>query len=221
MLVAILASTRSGKQETLGGGGSECGWYFVVYFADASLGITLALSFHKLSTTTARYFSMRRSASWSILGGGEKGSGHPWWEALIEIGNYGDPPSYKRWGIQVFFWVLCVVTARLMVGLVIINNLALFQLVTLKMDSRFHRNPNTYLFLVMVGIPVTFNVLQAMLQDQVLKFKASGSGAVTGGFWTRAKLKVVNDDGGSPSLKEKRSGAGAVQQIHPEEKVLD
>lgn len=211
MLVAILASSssRSGDTAALGGGGSECGWYFVVYFADASLGITLALTFHKLTITTARYWSTRRSSvSWSILGGGEKDKG-PWWEALIEIGNYGDPPSYKRWGVQVFFWVLCVVTARLLVGLVVINNIGIFQLVTLKMDARFHHNPDTYLFIIMVGIPITFNILQAWIQDQVLKFKIAG--VSTGGFWTRAKVKVVSDDGGSPNLKEKRSGGGASQ----------
>jgi hypothetical protein len=33
---------------------SECGWYFVVYFMDCTLGLTLAISFHKLTTGTAR-----------------------------------------------------------------------------------------------------------------------------------------------------------------------
>ena len=216
MIVAILASASSSVSEGDKGGGSECGWYFVVYFADASLGITLALTFHKLTTSAARYAATAKSrsssssTSWTALaaggGGGEKdGQEHPWWEALVEIGNYGDPPSYKKWGVQVFFWVLSVVTARLIVGLVVISNLSFFRLVTLKMDARFQHNPDAYLFIIMVGIPVTFNILQAMIQDQVLKFKTA-----------RVKLKDEGAGGGvgggSPNLKEKRSGGG-MQQV--------
>jgi hypothetical protein len=158
MMVAMLAHRASQ-------GASECGWYFVVYLTDCSLGITLAISFHKLTNTLARHYSQKGRDSW--------GSDHekPWWDALVEIGNYGDPPSYRKWAIQVCFWVFNVVTARLIVGLVIYINIPALQLLTLSLDQKFKGRPETYLFTVMVGIPVFINIGQAWIQDQVLKWR--------------------------------------------------
>ena len=110
-----------------------------VYFADCTLGITLAITLHKLTNSFVRHFSQKRDA------GSER-----WWEALVEIGNYGEPPSYRKWGIQVIFWVLNVVTARLIVGVVVITNLPLFNVLTNALDKKFSGRPGQYLFTVMV-----------------------------------------------------------------------
>ncbi|GAX83167.1 hypothetical protein CEUSTIGMA_g10593.t1 [Chlamydomonas eustigma] len=159
MIVAMVAHRASQ-------GASECGWYFVVYFADCSLGITLAISFHKLTNILARHYSQKGRDNW-----GSTDYEKPWWDALVEIGNYGDPPSYRKWAIQVCFWVINVVTARLIVGLVIYINIPALQQLTLSLDQRFQGRPGTYLFTVMVGIPVFINIGQAWIQDQVLKWR--------------------------------------------------
>ena len=70
---------------------------------------------------------------------------------MVEIGNYGDPPNYRKWGIQVVFWVTSVVTARLIVGVVVISNLPVFNMLTMALDRNFRGRPGTYLFTVMVS----------------------------------------------------------------------
>lgn len=34
--------------------------------------------------------------------------------------NAGDPPSYRRWGIQLGEWVACVVAARAICGTIVV-----------------------------------------------------------------------------------------------------
>ncbi len=160
MIIAIVLSSRSPSHA------SECGWYFVVYFMDCTLGLTLAITFHKVVTGVARWMHVRRQASWEQAGGKQH---HPWWEALVEIGHYGDAnqPNMRKWGIQVAFWVGCVVTARSIVGLVLLTLAPFFASVTTSMDRRFEGRPSTYLYTVMVCIPLVVNVGQAWIQDQV------------------------------------------------------
>lgn len=149
-----------------------CCRYFVVYFADCTLGLTLAILFHKLVTGTAQHCSNRRALQDnSTEDVKEHQSFNVWWEALVEIGNYGDPPSYRRWGIQVVFWVLCVVTARLIVGVVVISTIPQLRLFTSALDAHFSGNPTLYVFTVTVFIPVFINIGQAYIQDQVLKWR--------------------------------------------------
>lgn len=118
-----------------------------VYFADCTLGITLAITFHKITNGFARHHSQKRESGVERV--------QPWWEALVEIGNYGDPPNYRKWGIQVAFWVLNVITARLIVGIVVITNLSLFDLLTNSLDRKFNGRPGLYLFTVMVSLYLT------------------------------------------------------------------
>jgi hypothetical protein len=137
--------------------------YFVVYFGDCTLGLGLAITFHKLVTGAALHYFSKLS---------EKESDKvPWWEPLVEIGNYGDPPLLRRWLIQVVFWVTCVVTARSIVGVVVISSIPVLQQLTQALDRKFEGHPDLYIFTVMVGIPIFINVGQAWIQDQVLKWK--------------------------------------------------
>lgn len=162
MFVAILAHIYSH-------GASECGWYFVVYFADCTLGLTLAIVFHKIVSGSAQHYCKKHAMSNTL-----DGKGHtemPWCDALVESGNYGDPPSYKKWFIQAVFWMLCVVTARTIVGVVVISSIPALQLITTSMDRQFKGHPDLYIFTVMVGIPVFINIGQAWIQDQVLKWR--------------------------------------------------
>ncbi len=158
LLIAILVHSRYPK------GASECGWYFVVYFMDATLGLTLAITFHKITTGTARWLQRRHIAS-----GKHETHDPPWHEALVEIGHYGDAsaPSIRRWFIQVTFWVLCVITARTVVGATILSLAQVFQGLTMYLDRRFAGRPHVYLYTVMVGIPMVINIGQAWIQDQV------------------------------------------------------
>ena len=55
--------------------------------------------------------------------------------------------------LQVAFWVLNVITARTIVGIVIILNLPVFRLLTETLDGKFRGRPGAYLFTVMVRAP--------------------------------------------------------------------
>eukprot|EP00798_Chlamydomonas_sp_ICE-L_P009933 gene9933-7803_t len=174
MGVAIVAHSQSHAS-------SQCGWYFVVYFADCSLGLTLALLFHKLMSGLAELWHSERVGLLARADSGEEREhgniGLPWWDALVEIGNYGDPPRMRRWVIQAIGWMGCVVTARLIVGVVVVSSIPLLQDTTLWLDRYFHGHEDMYLFTVMVGIPVVINCGQAWIQDQVLKFRRKITGA--------------------------------------------
>ncbi|GFR49276.1 hypothetical protein Agub_g11256, partial [Astrephomene gubernaculifera] len=162
-------------------GGSECGWYLVVYLLDCTLGITLAIAFHRLMHRGARWQHSRLVAARDHHhggGGGYRGlpsssdHDHPWTEALLESGNYGDPPNARRWAIQAAGWVVCVVSARLSVGATVLASMRLVAAVARGLDRAFAGRPHAELFTVMVGIPMLLNVGQAWIQDQVLKWSA-------------------------------------------------
>ncbi|KAG1667850.1 hypothetical protein FOA52_011038 [Chlamydomonas sp. UWO 241] len=157
MTVAILAHIYSK-------GASECGWYFVVYFADCTIGLALAITFHKVFTGLAAHGRLTAQLA------GDKGHAAAWWDALVEIGNYGDPPQVRRWMIQVVFWMSCVVTARVIVGCIVVSSIPVLSIVTDALDDHFEGHPEVFLFTVMVAIPVVVNVGQAWIQDQVLKW---------------------------------------------------
>lgn len=63
------------------------GWYFVVYFMDASLGITLAITFHRLVNATARWLYHRHISQKDFE------NDHPWFEALVRA-------WHRAWGYQ-------------------------------------------------------------------------------------------------------------------------
>ncbi|KXZ55510.1 hypothetical protein GPECTOR_2g1059 [Gonium pectorale] len=133
---------------------------------DCTLGITLAIAFHRL---------MHRFARWRhalLVASRERDHEHPWTEALLESGNYGDPPIARRWAIQAAGWVICVVSARLSVGATVLSTLRLMAALAHGLDAAFRGRPEAELFTVMVGIPMLLNVGQAWIQDQVLKWTA-------------------------------------------------
>ncbi|KAG2451255.1 hypothetical protein HYH02_003862 [Chlamydomonas schloesseri] len=168
MGIAVIAHKRAT-------GASECGWYLVVYLMDCTLGITLAIAFHRLMHVVVRRRHSQLLAARDRDHRGQTEQQHPWhpWtEALLESGNYGDPPSARRWAIQAAGWVTCVVSARLSVGATVLSTLALMGALAGGLDRLFGGRPDAELFTVMVGIPMLLNVGQAWIQDQVLKWTA-------------------------------------------------
>lgn len=85
---------------------SQCAWYFVAFSFDTSLGLGLAISLHRAALRGAAWWEERQrhagsTASYTRHGGLGGGSlVEPWYEALRHCGDYGDPPSLRRWGLQ-------------------------------------------------------------------------------------------------------------------------
>ena len=156
MAIALFAHRAPAAQ-----GASECSLYFVVYFMDATLGITLAILFHKAMAAAAHLWHFRKQ---SLKDDDDAAGGLHWTESLLESGNYGDPPNYRKWAIQVAGWATCVVSARLSVGLTLMLTLVYMSRISRALDSAFKHHVNLELFVVMVGIPMLLNVGQAWIQ---------------------------------------------------------
>eukprot|EP00198_Chlamydomonas_reinhardtii_P002764 XP_001692100.1 predicted protein [Chlamydomonas reinhardtii] len=162
MGIAVIAHKRAA-------GASECGWYLVVYLMDCTLGISLAIAFHRLMHVAVRRRHGQLLAARDRDHRGQteqQRPWHPWTEALLESGNYGDPPSARRWAIQAAGWVTCVVSARLSVGVTVLSSLRLMGALAGGLDRVCAGHPEAELFTVMVGIPMLLNVGQAWIQDQ-------------------------------------------------------
>lgn len=125
MAIAVIAHHES--QST-----SQCAWYFVAYTFDTTIGVLLTILLHK---ATLRMVAAYQQCSGR---GGDKGSGtgadcdvaaaeagpvpraETWYDTLLECGNYGNPPSLRRWAVQMAEWVVCVVLARAMCGTLVL-----------------------------------------------------------------------------------------------------
>lgn len=102
---------------------------------DTTLGLALTIALHRAALAGARRFGARRAASGHALapsaaqdkagtpappGGDAAAGGAACWEVLQACGDYGEPPSVRRWALQAAEWVACVVAARVLCGTLVV-----------------------------------------------------------------------------------------------------
>lgn len=129
----------------------------------------------------------------------------PWHKVLLECGRYGEPPSYRRWGIQLAEWVLCVVLARVLCGVTVVLLGSLLVHVAQGIDSLFSGHPTVLLFFVMIMCPLLMNICQVLVQDLVLKWRGRGGAAAGGSL-------AVPIPGGNLAAKEGLEMEGTVAE---------
>ncbi|PSC74764.1 GUCD1 isoform X2 [Micractinium conductrix] len=187
MLIAMVAHSSVNAEGT-----SECSWYFWAFTFDTTIGLALTIGLHKAALRGALWWGERTArrqgdaaralAEDGSEGGGSEGAasaaGGPWWKVLLDCGSYGDPPSYRRWGIQLAEWVTCVIAARALCGGLVVLLGPVLAHGAKGLDSLFAGHPTGLLFFVMICCPLLMNVCQVLVQDLVLKF-AKGRGAGT------------------------------------------
>jgi hypothetical protein len=126
----------------------ECAWYFLNFLGDCTLGMMVSLAFLRLQQELA--FSMN-------------------WVNIQESGDYGNPPSYKVWVLQLLAWLVIIIFSKAIVVSVMIaasTPLGLFG------ELLFHSlrgYPFAELVLVMIVCPSFLNVVQFWIQDSFLK----------------------------------------------------
>ncbi|CAD7703249.1 unnamed protein product [Ostreobium quekettii] len=150
---------------------SQCSLYFAVFNVDQVLGTTTTILIHKMLVGIARRTRRDRSGEHDIEGGT---TGKQWGvlEAISLCGFYGDPPSLRRWGVQVSEWVAAVLMARCMSGTFdLLMKDILLVVVAQAVDRRFDGHPQALLFFVMVFYPLMVNITVAIMVDGVLKRK--------------------------------------------------
>ncbi|KDD73639.1 hypothetical protein H632_c1973p0, partial [Helicosporidium sp. ATCC 50920] len=94
---------------------------------------------------------------------------------LVRCGDYGDPPQLRRWGVQLFEWIFCVLVARVGVGTVVLLMHCFLLTIARALDRRFEDHPRLLLATVMVCCPIILNMTQVLIQDAFLKWKVRKS----------------------------------------------
>ncbi|KAK9803969.1 hypothetical protein WJX72_009098 [[Myrmecia] bisecta] len=157
MLIAILVAEGGASHA------SECAWYFVAFSFDTTLGVSVAVGIHKLAVRQAR--------EWTAIKGLSTDAREPWYSTIAECGNYGDPPSWRRFLIQLVEWCLAVILGRVVCGTVVVLAKGGLVGVAQVLDMIFSGHPALLLFFVMVACPLGMNLVQMLVQDWILKFK--------------------------------------------------
>ncbi|KAK9916448.1 hypothetical protein WJX75_002720 [Coccomyxa subellipsoidea] len=160
IFIAILASGNGT------GHVSQCAWYFVAYSFDTTLGVAVAVGIHTLAV---RLCSSRAATFPHIE--------HHWCRCIAECGEYGTPPSWKPFLLQMAEWTGAVILARIICGSVVIGTETVLLPIARVLDDMFWGHPVLLLFFVMIMCPLVMNVVQALVQDAVLKFKEKHSDA--------------------------------------------
>ena len=165
---------------------SECSWYFVAFSFDTTIGVALTMLLHRTVL-----LQLRKDLSLANLGSNERESWHDaitdalpppeqnesWKAAIVDCGQYGDPPILRRWGLQAAEWSFCVVIARALCGGIVAILASSLGIIAEGLDALFNGHPTLLLFFVMICCPLLMNAAQLLIQDAILKGRQRGAGA--------------------------------------------
>ncbi|TMW62079.1 hypothetical protein Poli38472_009572 [Pythium oligandrum] len=126
----------------------ECVWYFLNFISDCTLGMIVSLAFLRLQQEIA--FAMN-------------------WTNIQESGEYGNPPSYRSWALQLVAWLMIIVFSKAIVVSVLIASSTPLGAFGEVLFHPIKGYPLAELFLVMVMCPSFLNVVQFWIQDSFLK----------------------------------------------------
>ncbi|KAJ0411818.1 hypothetical protein ATCC90586_002971 [Pythium insidiosum] len=126
----------------------ECVWYFLNFISDCTLGMVVSLAFLRLQQELA--FAMN-------------------WTNIQESGEYGNPPSYRTWLLQLIAWLAIIVFSKAIVLCVLIASATSLGTFGSLLFHPIQAYPFAELFLVMVVCPTFLNVVQFWIQDSFLK----------------------------------------------------
>ncbi|KDO34934.1 hypothetical protein SPRG_00996 [Saprolegnia parasitica CBS 223.65] len=150
----------------------QCIWYFLNFVTDCSLGMLIALSLLKFQQELAVSLN---------------------WHAIHDSGDYGNPPSYRIWGIQLAAWLSIIVFSKGIVTSVLIASAGPLGAIGNALFSPLAMHPMSELIVVMIICPSFLNVMQFWIQDSFLKRDTSPYGRTTS-----SKMKAAGMD---PSLQ--------------------
>ncbi|GMH37473.1 hypothetical protein BSKO_05346 [Bryopsis sp. KO-2023] len=159
ILFAVIAS--KGRSDA-----TECSWYFIQYNVDNIIGVTMTILTHQIFIRIARMLSRDQEelpkveGEWRLV------------DALSQCGEYGNPPSFVRWGVQVTEWILSVIVGRTISGMstVLLRSIVWYPLAE-GLDNLFVRRPVQHVFFVLVFYPLCCGLTVAWIQDGVLKLR--------------------------------------------------
>jgi hypothetical protein len=177
LLIAIIAHAATEAAA------SECAWYFVAFTFDTTIGVALTMVLHKAILRQLRNqkgLCHDDNANAFPIDALPPPTEHESWKvAIIDCGQYGDPPIVRRWALQATEWSLCVIAARVLCGGIVALLSPLLQAIAATLDSIFDGHPTILLFFVMICCPLLMNAAQLLIQDAILKGRRGAVTAVT------------------------------------------
>ncbi|KAG9400240.1 hypothetical protein AC1031_011153 [Aphanomyces cochlioides] len=147
----------------------QCVWYFLNFVIDITLGMVISLSLLRLQQELALWL------------------GCP---SLFDSGDYGNPPSYRIWGIQLIAWLSIIIFSKGIVTSVLIATATPLSRIGNALFSPLAGHPLSELVVVMIIIPSFLNVVQFWVQDSFLKRDTSNLVA----YYSRSKTKHAQVD---------------------------
>jgi hypothetical protein len=130
--------------------GDECEWYCLNYLTDASFGV----SFNVASLLLVEYVASKllpRESLW------------------LRFGEYGSPPSFVVWLVQLLSWLFIVLAGKVIVfSLFFFMSHWLDEAISFVFDI-FHGYPKVELVVVMIIIPFVLNIFMFWVQDTFLR----------------------------------------------------
>ncbi|KAI9920389.1 hypothetical protein PsorP6_015709 [Peronosclerospora sorghi] len=125
----------------------QCAFYFMNVVIDTTLGVYIAYLLLQVMT----FVAIRQQ-----------------WTSVRCHGNYGSPPSWRVWWIQLLDWCAILIVMKLMVGLVLYAFSTPLGWMGSLLFYPVHNHPKIELLIVMIGCPLVMNMVQFWIQDSFL-----------------------------------------------------
>jgi hypothetical protein len=133
--------------ELLDTAADPCNWYWVNFTLDCTLGVAIVCG-------------LLRAQKWCYRRAG--------CEELANVGDYGDPPSWRIWRRQLFDYQLLVVISKILLGTVAFHYRDLLSNTAGRILGPLDDHPRAKLIVVMVVTPMMLNVLALWVADNYL-----------------------------------------------------
>ena len=129
-------------------GVDECGVYFLTFVIDVTFGTLLI------------YYLLRALERLAVRQN---------WTRLMATGDYGNPPNYGVWGVQLTAWLVVQAIMKLIVTLFISVAYRWISVAATTIFSVFAHHRHLELMMVMIVGPCVLNAIQFWIIDTFLK----------------------------------------------------
>ena len=141
----------------------ECAWFLIQFLVDTIIAICLSFLFSKLLIMLITLISKSFVDKWLTIGNYNKNS------------MYSNKMIYCIWFFQTVHWLVCNVSARILVTYFIISIYSYFLKINIWFSNMWINNRNDELILVTLIIPLIMNTFQLLIQNWFLRWKIKKS----------------------------------------------
>ena len=131
---------------SLNANADECEWYCVCYLTDVTLGTFINLSF--LTITEYALLNSRTNL------------------ALFRFGDYGNPPNFCVWVIQLIIWLIIIMLTKIIIAIFLVFASQVLNYGIQYLFYYIAQYPRVELILVMIVIPFVFNIMAFWITDR-------------------------------------------------------